>query len=125
METVVGNIKKNWHIPMLMLTTLCPSAWRATLCPSPGGWPLPPLVGNGRPVLIPWRLSGLELRNISTQLSKFPLAGHYHAKSVLQILHSLCGAFQANACSAAIPFLNPDEAPHERKHSTNLLQKQW
>jgi hypothetical protein len=45
-----------------------------------------------------------ELHNLSTQLTRFPLAGHYHAIPMLQILQSLCGAHQANSQFAANAF---------------------
>ena len=47
------------------------------------------LVGNGQPVLILWRLSDSELENLSTQLAKFLLVGHYHTSPTLQNSHGL------------------------------------
>ena len=34
-------------------------------------------------IIISWRLSDLELQNLSTQLIKFPLVGHYHSSLML------------------------------------------
>jgi hypothetical protein len=58
------------------------------------------------------------LQNLSTQLARFPLVGHYHASPMLQISHGLCGAHEANSCFATVPF-------SLGKHHTNLAQKQW
>ena len=64
--------------------------------------------------LCPGGLAGLFLscgdplvqssRNISTQLTRFPLVGRYHASPMLQVSHGLCGAPQANPCLATIRF---------------------
>jgi hypothetical protein len=43
-----------------------------------------------------------EFQNLSTLLAKFPLAGCYHAKRVLQKPHNLCGAPQANPRFATV-----------------------
>jgi hypothetical protein len=69
--------------------------------------------------------SDSELYNLSTQITRFPQTGHYHANPVLQIVHGLCGAHLANPRFAALPFLNRGEPQHEGKHNTNLVQKQW
>ena len=61
---VAGNIKKNskfQHYTQLLSAL--------------ADWPSHLLVGNGRPILISWRLFHSELQNLSTQLAKFPLAG--------------------------------------------------
>jgi hypothetical protein len=44
------------------------------------------------------------VQNVSTQLTKFPLAAHCHANPMLQILHGLCGTPQASLHFAAMPF---------------------
>jgi hypothetical protein len=43
-------------------------------------------------------------RNISTQLTKLPLAAPYHASPILQIPHGHCGAHVANPCFVSVPF---------------------
>ena len=48
--------------------------------------------------------SDSELQNLSTQLTRFPLVGRYHASPMLQSPHGLCGAHQANPRFAAVPF---------------------
>jgi hypothetical protein len=35
--------------------------------------------------------SDSELQNLSTQLTRFPLVGRYHASPMLQIPHDFCG----------------------------------
>jgi hypothetical protein len=58
----------------------------------------------------------LELHNLSTQLAKFLLAGHYHDNPVLQSPYGLCGGHQANPRFAAIPFsLEPSGISVRRK----------
>jgi hypothetical protein len=57
-----------------------------------------------QPALTSWRLSDSELQNLSTQLTKFPLACCYHASLMLQNPNGLCGAHLANPCFAAVPF---------------------
>ena len=55
--------------------------------------------------------SASELQTLSTQLTRFPLAGNYHTNPVLQIPYGLCGAPQANPYFAAVPFsLEPGRA---------------
>ena len=88
-----------------------PALLRATLCPSGAAWPGHPLAGNGQPVFISWRLSGLEPPKCLYPLTKFPLVGRYHANPILQNPHSFCGAHLANPCFDAVPFsLEPRRA---------------
>ena len=61
------------------------------LCLCPSGLAGYGLAGNGQIVD-----SESELHNLSTLLTRLPLVGHYHANSVLQIPHSLCGAHLVN-----------------------------
>ena len=48
--------------------------------------------------------SDSELHNLSTQLARFPLVGHYHTNPMLQNPHGLCGAHLAKPCFATIPY---------------------
>jgi hypothetical protein len=48
--------------------------------------------------------SDSELHYLSTQLARFPLAGHYHANLMLQMTPDLCGAYQAKSSFAGVPF---------------------
>ena len=73
--------------------------------------------------------SDSELHNLSTQLTKFPLVGGYHANPMLQSPHGLCGTHQANTCFATIPFaLEPSiivarrKTPHKRSSETMVTQ---
>ena len=50
------------------------------------------------------RDSDSELHILSTQLTSFPLAGHYHTNPMLQIPHSIFGAPQAKSPFAKLPF---------------------
>ena len=55
--------------------------------------------------------SDSELHSLSIQLTKFQLAGRYHASPMFQILRGLCGAHQANSSFATVPFsLEPRRA---------------
>ena len=88
-----------WHHPVLYPATLCPSRLASHA-----------LADNGRPVLILWRLSNSYLQNLSTQLAKFPLVGHYHASPMLPNPHSFCGTCLANPRFATVPFsLEPSQ----------------
>jgi hypothetical protein len=62
--------------------------------------------------------SDSELHNLSTQLTKFPLAGCYHANSVVHI-------WQTHTLLPYLSLLNPDEPQGEGNRNTNLVQKQW
>jgi hypothetical protein len=73
------------------------------------------------------RDSDSELHSLATPLTKFPLAGRYHASPMLQSPHGLCGAPQANPRFATIPFsLEPRQAvpgrktPHKLSSETTL-----
>ena len=66
--------------------------------------------------------SDSELHNLSTQLARFPLLGYYHASTILQFPHNLCGAHLANPRFAAVPV---SLEPSEGKRHTYLVQKQW
>ena len=44
-----------------------------------------------------------QIQNLSTQLTRFPVACHYHDSSMLQYPHGLCG-HQANPHVATVPF---------------------
>ena len=48
--------------------------------------------------------SDSELHNLSTQLTRFPLVGHYYVNPILQTPYSLCGAHLANPRFATVPF---------------------
>jgi hypothetical protein len=62
------------------------------------------LASNGQPVFNLMETLDPELHNLSTQLVRFSLVGHYHTKPMLQIPYSLCGAHLANPLLAAVPF---------------------
>jgi hypothetical protein len=86
------------------------------------------LVGNGQPVIISWRL-WFRTPNLFIQLARFPLAGHYHDSPMLQTLHGLCGAHQANPCFVEVPFsLEPSriitrrKIPHKLSSETMIIQ---
>jgi hypothetical protein len=106
---VAGNItNENLHIPKLV-----PLPW----------WPV--WLCNGRQLLIVFFLShgdsDSELHSLSTQLTRFPLVGHYHTIPMLQIPHSLCGVPHASPCFAALPFsLEPGQASTWRKTQHKL-----
>lgn len=62
---------------------------------------------------------------ISTQLTKFPLAGCYHANPMLQNPHDLCSVPQANPpFTPYLSLLNLDKLLREEKHNTDFVQKQ-
>ena len=63
-----------------------------------------------------------ELRNLSTQITKFLLAGHYHTRSMFPNW----SAHLANPCFAPVLFFlwNPVEPLRGGKHRTNLVQDQ-
>jgi hypothetical protein len=120
---VVGNMKK-WTSTLLLLCRQLSA--QATLPRLPGR----PYTGRQGPTcFILWRLSDSELQNLSTQLTRFPLAGRYHASSMLQSPHGLCGAHQANQCFAAVPLsLEPSrvsvrrKTPHKLSSETMVTQ---
>jgi hypothetical protein len=60
MLSLMKYFKTNWYIPALVLSTLFPGSLFLT---------------HGD--------SDLELHNLSTQLTKFSLVGHYHANPML------------------------------------------
>ena len=75
--------------------------------------------------------SDSELHNLSTQLTRFPLLGRYHASPMLQSPHGLCGEHQANPRFAAVPFsLEPSwiagrrKTPHKFNSETMVTQSQ-
>lgn len=81
---VAGNIKKEWQVPMLHPATLC----QGGLCTS-GQW-----------LASSYLVETLtQLQNLSTQLTKFPLAGCYHTSPMLQNSHGLLW------CISGIPTL--------------------
>jgi hypothetical protein len=54
------------------------------------------------------------------------LAGHYHASPMLQNPHGLVvHSWQTHDLLPYLSLLNLDGPPHEGKHNTNLVQKQW
>jgi hypothetical protein len=70
--------------------------------------------------------SDSELHNLSTQLSRFPLAVATtptlcFKSPVAFVVHT----WQTHALWPYLSLLNPDELPCEGKHNTNLVQKQW
>ena len=68
--------------------------------------------------------SDSELQNLSTQLTKFPLASCYHASPVLQTSYSFVVHIrQTHPLWLYLSPLNPDEPLCEGKHHTNLVQK--
>jgi hypothetical protein len=57
---------------------------------------------------------------------KFPLVGYYYANPFFKsptafVMH----IWQIHVLPMYLSLLNPDEPPHEGKHNTNLVQKQW
>ena len=70
------------------------------------------------------RLSDSELQNLSTELSKFLLAGHYHASPMLQNTYFVVNIRQTHILLPYLSLLNPEEPLSEGKHNTNLVQKQ-
>jgi hypothetical protein len=66
-------------------------------------------------------------QNISTQLSRFPLAGHYHTMTQERLKNPstvLLHPRQTYALLLYFSLLNPDEPLCEEKRNTNLVQKQ-
>jgi hypothetical protein len=79
---------------------------------------------TGQPVLMD--ILDSEFQNLSSQLIKFPLTGHYHASPVRQIPMAFgVHIRQTHALTVYLSLLNPEEPPCEGKHNTNLVQKQW
>jgi hypothetical protein len=60
------------------------------------------------------------LHNLSTQLAKFLLMGHYHASPMFQNPHYLCGALQANTQFALAFSLELRWAAKKRKTQHKL-----
>jgi hypothetical protein len=82
----------------------------ATLCP--GGLAGHALAGNGLPFLTS------ELKNPSTQLAKFSLAGYYHASPMFQNSHSLLWCIIGKPTLCHSTFLSGTQSNHHMKENT-------
>ena len=72
-----------------------------------------------------WPLdSDSELHDFPIQLAKFPLAGGYHTNPCSKSLAAFgVHPRQTHALLLYLSLLNPDQALHEGKDNTNLVQK--
>ena len=84
-------LKKNQYVPALESRNSAPWDWPAMHWRAMADL----LLSHGD--------SDSELQNLSTQLSRFLLAGHYHANPMLLSSHSLCRAHQMNLRFLAVP----------------------
>ena len=88
----------------------------------PGGLAGQALVGNGWPVLISWRLCDSELWNLSTELTKFLMAG-----SLIHQPHSskfpwLFGCTSCNPTLYCCTFLSGTQLSHHMKEKKTPLK---
>ena len=101
-RTVDGHRDHEEWAQSLLLTAVPTTKSLQVLSSDPAAWPalLWQAIAN---VFLSHGDSDSELHNLSTQLTRLPLASHYHTSPVLQIPHGLCGAHLANPQFAAIP----------------------
>ena len=105
--SVAGNIKNEQAHSALVPASLCP-----------GCLAIHALAGNDWPDFILWRLSDSELQNLSTQLTKFPLVGRYHASPMLQNSHGLLWCTSGKPTLCHCTFLSGTQSSCSRKENT-------
>ena len=106
--------KENWHMSVLCQQLSAPAAWPAMHWRAMANL----FLSHGD--------SDSELHNLSTQLT----SSHWQVATMPAPCFKSPMAFvvhiwQTHALPPYLSLLNPDEPPHEGKHNTNLVQKQW
>ena len=75
------------------------------------------LAGTGWPVFISGD-SDSEIQNLSTQLTQFPLAGHYHVSPTLLNSHGLLWCTSGNPTLCSLTFLSGTQLSRHVKENT-------